>query len=70
MLPSDHQPTERFSGLAGLYSQYRPVYPAAALDFVLRRCGLTDSIRSGRRWLWYRDFIAALGLKRRPGHRH
>src|SRR5438445_11315790 len=42
MVPSDYQPTERFSGLAGLYSQYRPVYPAAAIGFVLSRCGLTD----------------------------
>jgi SAM-dependent methyltransferase len=42
MLPSDYQPTERFSGLAGSYSQYRPAYPAAALDFVMSRCGLND----------------------------
>jgi len=42
MVPSDYQPTERFSGLAGLYSQYRPAYPEAALDFILSRCGLTD----------------------------
>src|SRR5438105_14417351 len=42
MWPSDHYPTERFTGLAGLYSQYRPDYPAAALDFIIERCGLSD----------------------------
>jgi len=42
MWPSDHCPTERFTGLAGLYSQYRPDYPAAALDFIIERCGLSD----------------------------
>jgi len=42
MMPSDYRPTERFSGLAGLYSQYRPDYPAAALEFVFSRCGLND----------------------------
>jgi SAM-dependent methyltransferase len=41
MMPSDYQPTERFSGLAGLYSQYRPDYPAAALDFLMSRCRLS-----------------------------
>src|SRR5205807_417927 len=35
-------PTERFTGLAGLYSQYRPEYPAAALDFIINRCGLSN----------------------------
>jgi SAM-dependent methyltransferase len=42
MLPSEHHPTERFTGLAGLYSQYRPEYPAAAVDFIVRRCCLSD----------------------------
>jgi SAM-dependent methyltransferase len=42
MLPSEHHPTERFTGLAGLYSQYRPSYPASAIDFVISRCGLSD----------------------------
>src|SRR5438128_10355687 len=42
MLPSENHPTERFTGLAGLYSQYRPAYPAAAIDFVVSRCGLND----------------------------
>jgi SAM-dependent methyltransferase len=42
MLPSEHHPTERFTGLAGLYSQYRPDYPVAALEFIIQRCGLKD----------------------------
>ena len=33
-------PTQRFSGLADAYARYRPTYPAAAIDFVLGRCGL------------------------------
>ncbi len=33
-------PTNRFTGLANLYASHRPDYPADALDFVLRRCGL------------------------------
>ena len=37
---SQHDPTGRFSGLADLYAKHRPGYPAAALDFVVRRCGL------------------------------
>ncbi len=36
----DEQPTRRFSGLADAYARYRPTYPPAAVDFVLRRCGL------------------------------
>jgi SAM-dependent methyltransferase len=39
---SEHRPTERFTGLASLYSQHRPDYPAAALDFIIDRCGLND----------------------------
>jgi SAM-dependent methyltransferase len=37
---SESDPIGRFSGLAGLYAQCRPDYPAAALDFIERRCGL------------------------------
>jgi SAM-dependent methyltransferase len=33
-------PLVRFSGLAEMYSRYRPAYPPAALDFILSRCGL------------------------------
>jgi SAM-dependent methyltransferase len=40
--PADYQPTERFTGLAQLYSQHRPSYPAAALDFIIRRCRLNQ----------------------------
>src|SRR6516164_11544627 len=38
--PSDYQPLERFTGLAKLYSQYRPTYPEAALDYVIHRARL------------------------------
>ncbi|HEV3258970.1 MAG TPA: class I SAM-dependent methyltransferase [Gemmataceae bacterium] len=37
---SDQCPTERFTGLAGLYAQCRPGYPDEALDFIVERCGL------------------------------
>ena len=33
-------PTGRFTGLADLYAKHRPTYPDAALDFIVRRCGL------------------------------
>src|SRR5438067_6793976 len=33
-------PAGRFTGLAGLYARHRPDYPAAALDYLVRRCGL------------------------------
>jgi SAM-dependent methyltransferase len=33
-------PTGRFTGLAGVYARHRPSYPDAAVDFILRRCGL------------------------------
>jgi SAM-dependent methyltransferase len=33
-------PTNRFSGLADVYKKHRPDYPAAALDFIVRTCGL------------------------------
>lgn len=35
-----HDPTGRFTGLANLYARARPGYPAAAIDFILQRCGL------------------------------
>jgi len=38
--PPDPRPTERFTGLAGLYTQCRPGYPEAAVDFIVARCGL------------------------------
>jgi SAM-dependent methyltransferase len=37
---SELDPTGRFSGLAGLYARCRPTYPAAAIDFVVRRTRL------------------------------
>jgi ubiquinone/menaquinone biosynthesis C-methylase UbiE len=37
---SQHNPTERFSGLADCYQRYRPSYPAAAIDLIVQRCGL------------------------------
>jgi SAM-dependent methyltransferase len=37
---SQYRPTERFSGLSDLYARHRPTYPAAALDFIVARCGL------------------------------
>jgi ubiquinone/menaquinone biosynthesis C-methylase UbiE len=40
--PADYQPTVRFTGLAQLYSQHRPSYPAAALDFIISRCRLNQ----------------------------
>jgi SAM-dependent methyltransferase len=38
---SHRNPTGRFSDLADLYARYRPDYPAAALDAIVERCGLT-----------------------------
>lgn len=38
---SRENPTERFTGLASTYAQYRPDYPPAAIDFILEHCGLT-----------------------------
>jgi len=38
--PADYQPTERFTGLAQLYSQFRPCYPTEAMDFIIRHCRL------------------------------
>ncbi len=37
---ASNQPTERFTGLAQIYSRCRPSYPAEAVDFILNRCGL------------------------------
>jgi len=37
---SSYDPTGRFTGLAEGYAKYRPSYPAAALDFIVARCGL------------------------------
>ncbi len=37
---SSLDPTGRFTGLAQTYSQFRPGYPAHAIDFVVLRCGL------------------------------
>jgi SAM-dependent methyltransferase len=40
--PADYHPTERFTGLAQLYSQYRPTYAACALDFAINQCHLGE----------------------------
>jgi SAM-dependent methyltransferase len=37
------RPTERFSGRAGDYARSRPGYPAAAIDLLAARCGLSAS---------------------------
>ncbi len=37
---SQCNPTGRFTDLADRYQQYRPGYPAAAIDLILIRCGL------------------------------
>jgi SAM-dependent methyltransferase len=37
---ADLKPTERFTGLADLYTRYRPDYPAEAIDFILAHCHL------------------------------
>jgi SAM-dependent methyltransferase len=38
-------PTGRFSGLADGYAKHRPDYPAAAVEHIIRQCGLTcDSL--------------------------
>lgn len=37
---SQSNPTGRFTGLATVYARCRPDYPAAAVEFILRRCGL------------------------------
>jgi SAM-dependent methyltransferase len=39
-VPSGTDPLRRFCGLADLYARCRPSYPAAALDFIIARCGL------------------------------
>ncbi|MFO0927726.1 MAG: class I SAM-dependent methyltransferase [Gemmataceae bacterium] len=35
-----HNPRGRFTGLAELYARCRPDYPAAAIDWIVARCGL------------------------------
>jgi SAM-dependent methyltransferase len=40
---SQQRPTERFSGLEDLYAKHRPSYPADAIDFIVRLCGLNGS---------------------------
>jgi SAM-dependent methyltransferase len=40
---SAKDPTKRFSGLENLYARHRPSYPADAIDFIVRRCGLDAS---------------------------
>jgi SAM-dependent methyltransferase len=37
---SQYNPTGRFTGLAELYAQHRPSYPAAAIDLIVERCHL------------------------------
>jgi SAM-dependent methyltransferase len=37
---SDRNPTGRFTGLADVYAQCRPTYPAAAIDLMVSRCRL------------------------------
>jgi SAM-dependent methyltransferase len=41
MSASQWNPTGRFTGLAGLYAQYRPGYPEPALDFIDKHCCLS-----------------------------
>jgi SAM-dependent methyltransferase len=40
--PADFRPTERFTGLAQLYSQHRPSYPDEAVSFIISHSHLTD----------------------------
>ena len=37
---SSLNPTGRFTGLAQTYAQFRPSYPAVAIDFIMARCAL------------------------------
>lgn len=39
-MPSNKNPTERFSSRVADYVRYRPSYPPAALELLQRRCGL------------------------------
>jgi ubiquinone/menaquinone biosynthesis C-methylase UbiE len=39
---SQHDPANRFTGLAKVYAKCRPGYPPAAIDFVMECCGLKD----------------------------
>jgi len=40
---SKHNPTNRFSGLAEVYAKSRPSYPADAIEFIVRQCGLGNN---------------------------
>lgn len=35
---------DRFTGLAALYAKYRPDYPVAAIDYIIRHSGLTPGV--------------------------
>jgi SAM-dependent methyltransferase len=37
---SQHDPVDRFTGLANLYARNRPSYPTAAVDWIIAHCGL------------------------------
>lgn len=39
---TQHNPLDRFSGLASVYAQHRPSYPEQALDHLLNRAQLSD----------------------------
>jgi SAM-dependent methyltransferase len=41
--PTHHNSTGRFSGLEDLYARHRPSYPAEAVDYIVRRCGLNGT---------------------------
>ncbi len=41
-LPNQN-PLSRFTGLADIYAQYRPTYPAVAIDYVIACCNLTSA---------------------------
>jgi SAM-dependent methyltransferase len=40
---SQYNPTGRFTGLAKSYAQFRPSYPASAIDFVVNHCRLDSN---------------------------
>src|SRR5580692_3896851 len=40
---SSLDPTGRFTGLAQTYAQFRPNYPAVAIDFIMARCALAKA---------------------------
>src|SRR5260370_17526391 len=43
--PGERDTVGRFSELASLYDNYRPNYPAAAVDFILEHTGLHPGMR-------------------------